>query len=429
MYVKLQNDLQANDMKSSQPFFLRLFLRIYDIAWWLVIPFLRFSRRLKEGYEARCLKKVDFGKADIWIHAASAGESYLARQILKTLVMPEKLMILVTTNTSQGKEILEKPLPTCEHDCTVAYVPFDRPSLVRKAIAIADPGLLVLIESEIWPGLLSEMKKAGKIVIVVNGRMTEKSFSGYLKVPFLWPHLKPETILAISEDDRKRFATVFDHDTTFHVPNLKFDRMDKCIIEEREKSTDPFLVLASIRKEEEDEVLYLIEQLLQKVPNLQIGLFPRHMHRLPDWAKLLTDKKIDWELKSQIHGTCGAHRVILWDVFGELGKAYRMADAAFVGGSLAPLGGQNFIEAFMNGVIPVTGPHLSNFLWAGDEVFEEGLVKKGSTREEVVELLLETLENTIERTIIQDKANTYIASKQGGSVETCRYIRGILARV
>ncbi len=393
------------------------------------MPLLKFNKRLQEGYDARCLKEITFGKVDIWIHAASAGEAYLARQILKTLVSTERLKILVTTNTSQGKEILTAPFEKCRHECTVTYLPFDKPSLIRKAISVADPKLLVLIESEIWPGLLAEMKRAGKKILIINGRMTLKSFSGYRKLPGIWPQLKPDTILAISEDDRKRFATVFDHNRTFHVSNLKFDRMEKCRLECREKTSEKFLVLASIRREEENAVLYLITSLLDKIPNLKIGLFPRHMYRLTAWEDLLTENKIGWIRKSRLSAQSVPHNVILWDLFGELVLSYRKADAAFVGGSLAPVGGQNFIEAFMNGVIPVTGPHITNFLWAGQEVFDEGLVKMGNNKEEVVHLLLETLKQPLKNDIIQEKADGYIAAKQGGSMETCRFINDMLVNV
>ncbi len=416
-------------MKHIMTLYMKIFLQIYDVVWLAVIPFLRFSKRLSEGFENRTLERVDFSKVDIWVHAASAGEAYIARQILKTIKNSEKLKILVTTNTSQGKDILEKPLKTSMQQITVSYVPFDRPSIVKKAVAIADPRLLLLIESEIWPGLMSEMKKAGKTILVVNGRMTQRSFSRYLMIKFIWPKLKPETILAISEEDRKRFALLFQQEKTYHVSNIKFDRLKKCQIAQRDESSVRFLVLASIRKEEEEKVLFVIEELLKRIPDLQVGLFPRHMHRLSAWEELLTEKKISWGLRSRLPDGGGASKVILWDVFGELGEAYRRADGAFVGGSLEPLGGQNFIEAFMNGVIPVTGPHVSNFLWAGEEVYEEGLVKKGNTKEEVVELLLETLNNQIDSSIIQEKADRYISAKQGGSVETCRHIVELLESV
>ncbi len=407
---------------------MKFFLRIYDALWLFLIPFLRFSKRLQEGFECRILQKVEFGKVDIWMHAASAGEAYLARQVLKTLKTVEMVKVLVTTNTLQGRQILEKPLHASVEQITVAYIPFDRPTLVRKAVRIADPQLLVLFESEIWPGLMSEVLRAGKNILIANGRMTERSFRRYLKIKFVWENLQPHTVLAISEEDKKRFAFLFDQQKSHYVPNIKFDRLKSCRASSRVTTDASFVVFASIRKQEEEAVVFLIEKLLEKAPGCVIGLFPRHMHRLSSWENLLTKQNIQWGLKSHLHNDYGTSKVVLCDTFGELSEAYRRADAAFVGGSLAPLGGQNFIEAFMNGVVPVTGPHVNNFLWAGEEVFSEGLVKKGNTKEEVLELLLGSLAEAMSDSLLQEKAEKYIASKQGGSVTTCKDINGFLAR-
>lgn len=404
---------------------LRLFFAVYQLFWYCVTPFLVRSGRVKEGSGERTLQEVRFSRVDLWIHAASAGEAYLARQLVKCLGSERKLDILITTNTSQGRSILEKDVDKLDHRITIAYMVFDNPALVKKAVRIADPKLLVLIELEIWPALMAEMKRAGRKIIIVNGRMTEKSYNGYKKVTSLWRQLKPDTILTISEDDKARFTALFDQPATFHVANMKFDRMEHCSISAEKKEEYQYLVLASVRKEEQSDILYLIEKLLEKFPDLRIGLFPRHMHRLENWGKLLSDNGIKWVLKSERRRD-GEYSVMLGDIFGELKKEYRRADAVFVGGSLAPLGGQNFIEAFMNGAVPVTGPSVSDFLWTGEEVFDEGLVQKGNSKEEVLQLLVDSLENPVDKVSIQQKVDNYILNKQGGSRKTCEYIDALL---
>ncbi len=359
------------------------------------------------------------------MHAASVGEAYIALQILKNFEKDQKLDILITTNTSQGRSILENNLEEQGHNVSIAYMVFDNPVLVKKAVKIADPKLLVLIELEIWPALMAEMKRQKKQIIIVNGRMTEKSFKGYKKVACLWRMLKPDTILAISEDDKTRLHTLFQQKKTYHVANIKFDQIEKCKISERAVTQDKSLILASIRKEEESEVLYIIIELMKLFPNLHIDLFPRHLHRVNSWETLLSGANISCVRKTASPET-SPQSVLIWDVFGELINAYQRSDAAFIGGSLAPLGGQNFIEAFMNGVIPVTGPSVTNFLWTGEEVFQNGLVKKGNTKEEVLQLLVSMLENPTDKTLIQQKADRYIHSKQGGSRKTCKYIVDLL---
>ena len=409
----------------KEPLHIRLLFGVYRLLWFFVTPLLLRSPRLKEGATERTLREVNFSKVDLWIHAASVGEAYIARQILKSFPENQKLDILITTNTSQGREILEKDLDKFDHTISISYMIFDNPALVKKAVAIADPKVLVLIELEIWPALMAEIKRQKKQIIIVNGRMTEKSFHGYKKAGFLWKMLAPDIILAISEADKTRFQELFPGRATYYVSNIKFDRLDKCHIVKQKPKKDKLLVLASIRKEEEAEVLYLIKKSLQIIPDLHIDLFPRHLHRIQQWQKLLAENNISSALKTATPqgNTCS---VLIWDVFGELINAYQRADAAFVGGSLAPLGGQNFMEAFMNGVIPVTGPSISNFLWTGEEVFRDGLVRKGNSKEEVLQLLVEQLENPVDKEIIQQKADNYIRSKQGGSRKTCQYIVDLL---
>jgi 3-deoxy-D-manno-octulosonic-acid transferase len=409
----------------KETFLLRLFFAVYQLVWLCVTPFLIRSTRIKDGAAERTLQEINFAKADLWIHAASVGEAYLARQLVQGLGNERQLDILITTNTLQGKSILEKDFSESGHRIIITYMVFDNPSFIKKAVEVIDPELLVLIELEIWPALMAEMKRRGKKIIIVNGRMTEKSFNGYKKIGSLWKALKPDIILAISKEDKTRFTALFDLDTTYHVANMKFDRMEKCQIATERQSERLLLVMASIRREEEPDILYLIEQLLEKFPELEIGLFPRHMHRVESWTKMLSEKKISWILKSTGSGVLSCS-VVIWDVFGELINAYRRADTAFVGGSLAPLGGQNFIEAFMNGVVPVTGPSNFNFLWAGDEVIRDGLVRKGNTREEVLQLLVDSLETPVDKSIIQQKADNYIGLKQGGSSKTCQYIVALL---
>jgi len=410
----------------KETFSLRFFFTVYQLLWSCLTPFLIHFRRLKEGSAERTLKKVNFSKVDLWIHAASAGEAYLARQIVKNLSNEITYDILITTNTLQGKEILKNDMEESGHRITISYMIFDNPTLIQKAVKIADPKLLVLIELEIWPALMAEMKKNHKKIIIVNGRMTEKSFNNYKKIRSLWRILKPDTILAISEADKARFTALFNLQATYHVANIKFDLMERCRIINKEKSGEKFLVLASIRKEEEMQVLYLIEKILEKYPEVRIGLFPRHLHRVKKWGEMLSVKNISWSLKTTSNSKNNSYSVVIWDIFGQLSKVYSQADAVFVGGSLAPLGGQNFIEAFMNGVIPVTGPWVSDFLWAGEEVFQKHLVRKGNSSEEVLQLLLELLQNPVDKLLIQKKANHYIRTKQGGTKKTCQHISALL---
>ncbi|MBW1791365.1 MAG: 3-deoxy-D-manno-octulosonic acid transferase, partial [Deltaproteobacteria bacterium] len=162
---------------------IKIALWIYQLIWSIAIPCLRYNNRLQHGFSDRILKNIP-EKADLWIQAASVGEVYLACELLRKIKTPQPVSILLTTNTAQGMEVFNSILQdTVEKNPQLkvrsAYFPFDKPSIMDHALHYISPKLVVLLESELWPGLLSNCRKHKAKVLVVNGRMTEKSLSRY----------------------------------------------------------------------------------------------------------------------------------------------------------------------------------------------------------------------------------------------------------
>lgn len=137
---------------------------------------------------------------------------------------------------------------------------------------------------------------------------------------------------------------------------------------------------------------------------------------------MLRQTGIGYTLRSKTERRISAGNVILWDTFGELLPAYRLAESAFVGGSLAPLGGQNFLEALVSGVIPIIGPWWDNFAWVGQEIIESGLLRVAGDWKQVVELLLKDLANPPSRKDVINAALQFIEARRGGTEEACRRI-------
>lgn len=118
--------------------------------------------------------------------------------------------------------------------------------------------------------------------------------------------------------------------------------------------------------------------------------------------------------------------VLLWDTFGELPALYACASAAFVGGSLAPLGGHNFLEALFAGIIPVTGPYWHHFRWVGRQIISSGLLQVASGWQEAADMLCIDIESAPSREIVRQKALRYIENRRGGALQACRLIRNHL---
>ena len=414
-------------------------LSIYNIAWRLALPSLRWNQRISVGFKERTLQEMMLTKADVWIQAASAGESYLARAILRELKPNKTATVLLTSNTRQGMDILERAIiditPNARGvNAYSAFCPFDRPSIMEKAVNIVQPRVMVLLESEIWPGLLAALKKYQSKILVINGRMTAKSLSRYLIWPSIWNTLKPDKILAISEDDAERFARIFGREYIDVMPNIKFDnvgnvnhgtetekRLGKMI-----QTGTPFIVLGSTRREEERAIEKIMLDICRRRPETIIGLFPRHMHRINYWKKTLDRLAIPWTLRSIIEQQVSDGTVILWDSFGELSPAYKLSKSAFIGGTLAPLGGQNFLEPLICGVIPVIGPSWENFAWVGQDIVEQGLVHVAADWKEVADFLVEGLEKALPRENVRKAALIYLKDRQGGTSKACHLITKLL---
>jgi 3-deoxy-D-manno-octulosonic-acid transferase len=417
-----------------------LLLFIYDLAWRCAIPLLKRSDRVSLGWLQRTLQEKKKGPYDIWIQAASGGESMLTTMVLNELpcYLPEKtrLRVLVTSGTKQGVDSLYKGLPSppvptntgSTLDVDVAYFPFDAPHIMKKAFALFHPKLAIIVETELWPGFLSEAKKNSVPVLLINGRMSDKSFRSYRHLQFFFKRLSPERILTISELDSSRFSTVMVKNVEV-VDNIKFDRIDTTKnvttanpVQSILPGGKPFLLLGSIRREEENLLVSTICDLLNENSDIVIGLFPKHIERADRWIEKLSAQGIDAIKRSQLQSAEHGFRVVVWDVFGELAGAYALAKATFVGGSLVNLGGQNFLEPLVFGLRPIIGPYWKNFAWVGRDILTSRLVVEVETNDHLTKALLESLHEDEDRKKTIEQVRHYFDPKKGGTRKTCQII-------
>jgi 3-deoxy-D-manno-octulosonic-acid transferase len=315
------------------------------------------------------------------------------------------------------------------------WCPFDKPGIMARAVSQVNPKLVVLLETEIWPGLLHALKQRRRPAWIINGRITERSLSRYKKGRILLDLLRPEGVLAVSEADAARFAELFGKEIVSEMPNIKFDRLPTARAPKNEAALfrllpreSRFLVLGSVREQEEPRIENLIRRVHSRQPDAVIGLFPRHMHRLGHWENTLSHMGAKWNFRSKLHSSVKPGQIILWDTFGELMDAYSLADAVFVGGSLAPLGGQNFLEPMVYGNRPVIGPFWDNFFWVSEEIFRQGLVLRENNWQDAAERLVDQLRNPPDREKIRRQAEEYITARRGGARKACRLIENHLSR-
>jgi len=414
-------------------------LGLYNLLWPLALPALWLAPRLREGFGQRILRGFPEGFMDIWIQAASGGEAYLARELVLNMPTGRALRILVTTNTRQGYEILERTAAELaelrpELSLVPAYCPFDQPSLMSRAMERTSPKVLVILETELWPGLLAAAREFDVPVLVANARMNPSSLAGYLCAGSLLRQLAPQRVLAISSEAALRFSILFGAERVERMHNIKFDRFPALPPTAPEGSPlrtilgdgTPWAVFASVRREEEPEVLQALKMIHEARPRTSLALFPRHMHRLDFWREALYEAGLSPVMRSGLTGPPPPGSTVVWDTFGELTGAYEFCKAAFVGGSLRPLGGQNFLEPLSHGIVPLSGPHWSNFSWIGREIVEQGLLREVQTPAELAEAMIKNLRRPPLREAVRAKVDAYVDSRRGGTKQVIKHIESYL---
>jgi 3-deoxy-D-manno-octulosonic-acid transferase len=410
-----------------------IWLSLYELAWKAVLPALFHAPRLREGWSERLLRSGPRDRVDLWIQAASGGEAYLALHLEAALSKRKSIRGLVTSGTGQGLRILQES-PGSD-DFHAAFFPFDLPTLMKRALEQWRPRVMVLLETELWPGLLSACRRMDIPVLILNGRLSRKGLKFYLRSKRFWRGVAPTEIHAISREDAGRFAEIFGADRVQVMNNIKFDRLAldsspslSCFLGDLLAKENPFLVLGSVRKEEEGEIKEVLKGVFSRSPQAVIGLFPRHMHRLPAWRESLDRMGLSWVWRSQVREPVSPGTVILWDRFGELEKAYGRAWSVFVGGSLKPCGGQNFLEALGRGVVPCIGPHWENFAWVGREIVQMGLVKEVAHGKELARALSFDLLNPPKREETIERLRSYLDQRVGGTEQSCKAVERYLSQ-
>lgn len=257
--------------------------------------------------------------------------------------------------------------------------------MAAKAVKQVNPKVMVLLETELWPAMLHHLRQQHTRILVVNGRMSAKSSRHYRLTRPLWSRIAPHEVLAVSKADADRFRRVFDQAKIAVMPNMKFETLESQASQPGEPETGsphwteifsgdrPISVFASIRHREERQVVKMIRSLFDQYPKQVIALFPRHMHRIDVWKRRLKQSGVPFFCARH----CPGHLLCRASFYGtasvKCGRCLPTPKRVFMGGSLKPLGGQNFLEPLLQGAPVVTGPFWDDFFWVGPRVFDTGL--------------------------------------------------------
>jgi len=339
------------------------------------------------------------GRPTVWVHAVSVGETLAAVPLLRLLRRRiSDVRQIITSVTLTGRETAVKSLSGVIDEGF--YFPFDLPGLCGRFLDRLRPDVVVIVETEIWPNFIAACARRGVPVVIVNGRLSQRSFAGYMR--FRWffaPILRTlRTISAQTVEDAERFIELGAPRENVTVGgNLKFDVSPPEIAASplsglllREKAAGALWVVAgSTHDGEEADLLRAFLAAREANPSLRLLLAPRHPERFDAVEALVRREGVSMVRRTSIPE--GAQRlpepVLLLDTVGELSGAYAAADLAFVGGSLVPKGGHNVLEPSWHGVPTIVGPHMENFREIADAFLAGNALLRVAGKEELEDRL------------------------------------------
>jgi 3-deoxy-D-manno-octulosonic-acid transferase len=412
-------------MANSLPMTLRLYRRLSAAAVPLAPALIK--RRLKQGKEDPARVGERRGVSDdvrpngplVWIHGASVGEVLAAAALIEKL-RALNIRILLTSGTVTSAAIVAKRFPA---DIIHQYVPYDSPRYVARFLDHWRPSLALFIESDLWPNLILSSAARRLPMVLINGRMSHRSFPRWRRVNATISALlgRFDICLAQSQADAERFSALGSRNV-ITTGNLKLDvpapPADAAKLERLMSVTRgrPIIVAASTHPGEEDMLVDAHRALAGLFPSLLSVVVPRHPDRGAAIARTIGATGLRVGLRSHEELPTASTDIYIADTMGELGLFYRLAPIVFMGGSLVPHGGQNPIEAVKLGASIVHGPHVFNFSDVYEALDKAGGARVADGPEALIKQLGRLLADPAAREI-SVAAATRVVEQLGGALE------------
>lgn len=402
----------------------------YSSLFYLLIPFILIRliwRSIKApAYRYRwserfALYNKEFPRNVIWFHAVSVGEAEALFPLAKQMLQhhPDAKLLITTTTPTGSARVKAVMQESVEH----VYLPYDIPGAVNRFMRCFEPRIAVIMETEIWPNLFACCGKNKVPLYIINARLSEKSANGYRKIPFL---ISPalacvKLIAAQTQDDAKRFIAIgTKHEKVRTLGNIKFDvEVPNEIIEQGSRLKadlfgDRFVwLIASTHKNEEMIFLEIYKEIKLKIPELLLVIVPRHPERFGEVKKLCEQYQQALVTRTSDEICRQDTDIYLVDTMGELKMFYAASDAAFVGGSMVPIGGHNILEAAAVGTPVLFGPYMANFKEIAEGVLQQDAAIQCRNENEIASAIVALYSDPANRQLLAEKGKAFVRQNQG----------------
>ena len=380
-----------------------------NVALALYKPFMNdkmksfIDKRLKQDFSD--LKKEDY----IWIHCSSVGEVNLSEDLVNKFYSISRKNILISVFTDTGYENAVKKY-SAKNKIKVIYFPIDDKDKIQEILKKINLQLLVLVETELWPNLINEVNKNKSRIVIVNGRISDRSYPRYKKMKFLLKSMlgKIDYFYMQSEIDKNRITDLgASNEKVENIGNLKFSISLEKYSDEEKKEYKEFLnildrkifVAGSTRTGENEIILNVFE----KLKNTVLIIVPRHLENVDKIINLIDKSKLSFIKYSEIEkGNTNKKDIIVVDKMGVLRKLYSISDIAFVGGTLVNIGGHNLLEPLFYRKKPIFGKYTQNVTDISKEILKRNIGFQVQNESEFLEAI-----NSLEKNNNNDEINNF----------------------
>jgi 3-deoxy-D-manno-octulosonic-acid transferase len=390
---------------------------IYNICVWAMLPFFTvFSltkRKIRGNFLERLVPAPLTGApADIiWIHAASLGEAVIAENLINHLRRRVPNPFLVTTNTYYTRDLLRKRVGD---SVRVRSLPFDLPFSIKRFMGSSTFAALILVETEIWPNLIWIARSRRVPVIIVNGRVSDATVGRYKRFAFFLKRVlsSVDLVVAQSEEHAKRFVSLgMAPSRVVSTGNLKYYREIEGIPDGSVRGR--VVTFGSIKEKELPLVVSAIHGLKRRFADLTLFVAPREMSLVGTVEEELSKSYGVTRYSATKGSGTPVSDVVLVDTVGDLMKIYRESAVAFVGGSLAPYGGQNILEPLFVGTPVVFGPYVDNFRAVAEAIIAHSAGFMVQDADDLLSVLTNVLEDSDMRQGLVDAGKSVLAIQRG----------------
>lgn len=401
-----------------------------------LLPWLLYRSIFKEKYRIGIRQRLGFypqeilkkktGKKLIWIHAVSVGEALAVKPLLTNIrVKQPEYQILISTTTLTGYKICTEKI--AQKEDLVIFSPLDYYWTVKKSIKIFQPSLIMLMETELWPNFIYFSSRKGIPVLLINGRISDRSYTKYLKCRLLMRKiLKHLVFLGMqSEKDAERIVQIgADRNKVEVIPSLKYETAAELAEKSFDKEANrrelslpastSLITGGSTHSGEESALISVYQRLKQDFPDICLLLAPRHPHRIKEIMEDLNNRGIDFNLRSKIKDNSSEYKsVIILDTLGELTKFYAISTVAFIGKSLYGIGGQNPMEPAALGIPVIFGKNMTNFEESSNLLLSRNAGIQINNDDDLYNAIKNILENPLESAKMGERGREAILSMKG----------------